>query len=175
MKKAALLLALLFTAQASFAYIEEYTTSDIKTLNGTGYSQETMKVVETARILKQGYEKDYVPFYPTEIYSDNPIVKWYQVAKRYFDPAQDNQIMGVREIKYDNDWFPGNPNVLEKKSPNNKYQRLFDKDIQRLETAGKIVPGSNGVEKAPASEAPTVEEAVDETYGAPVEVEVENL
>lgn len=146
MKKAILLLALLIMAPKAFAYVEEYTTSDIKTLTGAGYSQETLEVVDTARMLKQGTERDYVPFYKRNYYSSNPVLKWYQVAKRYIDPAQNEHVFGVREIRYQNGWFDFSPSYSELVTPNDRYQRLYDKDIERLETAGKIVKGSNGIE-----------------------------
>ena len=146
MKKAALIVALLLTMGASFAYIEEYTTSDTKTLQGTGYTAETMKIIDTARTLKQGVVKDYVPYYTTQFYSDKPPLKWYQMVKRYFDPLQDEGVFGIREITYTNGWFEMSPSYDSKITPNNKYLRLYDKDIKRLDKAGKIVPGSNGIE-----------------------------
>lgn len=158
MKKAALLLAVLLITSASYAYIEEFTTSDNKTLQGTGYSQESLKIIDTARMLKQGQERDYVPYYSRELYSKNPVRKWYQLAKRWFDPAQDEHVFGVREINYDNHFFNTQPNYNELQSPNDRYNRLMDKDIKRLETAGKVIKGSNGVEQKPEVES-TVESA----------------
>lgn len=146
MKKIALLLVVLLMAQASFAYIEEYTTSDIKTLQGTGYSQDTLKMVETARMLKQGVEKDYVPFYDRRMYSGNPVRKWYQTAKRFWDPAADDQMFGVREINFEEQVMEFLPSYTSRMTPNDKYNRYFDYDRRRLENAGKRVKGSNGVE-----------------------------
>ena len=170
MRKIALLLALIVTTQMSFAYVEEYTTSDIKTLTGTGYSQSALKVIETSRITKQGAEKDYVPFYSTEIYSDNPIVKWYQVAKRYVDPAQNSNFFGTREINYENSWHPDGPSAIEFKTPNDKFIRHKEKNIKRLDYTGKVIEGSNGIENPDA-----IKKDVNDIYIAPVEVEVEDL
>lgn len=146
MKKVALLLILLLTTQAGHAYLEEYTTSDVKTLQGTGYSQETLKMIETGRMLKQGVEKDYVPFYDRRMYSGNPIRKWYQSAKRFLDPAADDQMFGIREITYENKFYELLPSYASRRSPNDKYVRYFDYDLQRLENTGKTVKGSNGYE-----------------------------
>lgn len=148
MKKTALLLTLLFVCPMSFAYIEEYTTSDNASLQGIGYSQEALKIIDTARMRTQGVEKDYVPFYSRQFYSKNPLVKWYQVAKRYFDPSQDEEIFGMREIYYNNTWFEVSPSYFEGSTPNDKYNRLHEKDIKRLEVAGKTIKGSGGVEPA---------------------------
>lgn len=146
MKKIALLLAMLAVTQASFAYLEEYTTSDNKTLQGTGYSQDTLKIIDAARVFNQGAEKDYVPFYGREYYSKNPIRKWYQVAKRYFDPASDERVFGVREIHYENGMFDLSPSYSARFSPNDRYNRLFKKDLDRLDSAGKVIKGSGGYE-----------------------------
>ena len=146
MKKVALIVSLLMISQASFAYIQEYTTSDVKTLQGTGLSQETIRMVETARVLKQGVEKDYVPFYERTYYSNNPIRKWYQVVKRFWDPATDNHTFGVGEITFENGMFDLSPSYSSRMAPNDKYNRLFDEDIKRLETSGKTIKGSGGVE-----------------------------
>ncbi len=150
MKKAVLLMAALFISQAAFAYYEEYATSDIQTLQGTGYSQEILKIVETSRILKQGAEKDYVPFYGTEFYSKNPIVKYYQMARRYWDPGSDSGDFGFKEINYANSWFDSSPSYNSQINPNNRYQRLFENDIKRLEYTGKTVKGSSGDENKAA-------------------------
>lgn len=148
MKKAALILALLMITPASFAYIEEFTTSDNKTLQGTGYSQSTLEIIDTARMIKQGVERDYVPYYSRQYYSKTPVRKWYQVAKRYFDPAASEEVFGVRELHYQNTWFSFSPSYYEKETPNDRYQRLYDRDIKRLEVAGKTVKGSKGIEPA---------------------------
>ncbi|MCD8023970.1 MAG: hypothetical protein LUE64_00355 [Candidatus Gastranaerophilales bacterium] len=147
MKKAVLLIAALFIMQAGFAYVEEFTTSDIKTLQGKGYSQDILKIVDTSRMLSQEGDKDYVPFYSRKIYSDKPLIKWYQVAKRYFDPAQDENVFGVRELNYNNSYFEFSPSYSSRLSPNDKYMRLIESDKRRLETSGKTVPGSGGREQ----------------------------
>ncbi len=149
MKKAILLICAMLTVPAAYAYIQEFTSSDIKTLQGTGYSQEALEIVDTARMLRQATDKDYVPYYSRKIYSDNPKLKIYQIVKRYFDPAQDEHVFGVREIHYNNGWFDLSPSYNEKVTPNDRYKRLTDEEIERLETAGKIIPGSGGVEEGP--------------------------
>ena len=146
MKKFALLLTTLFVSQAAFAYIQEYTTSDIKTLQGTGYSQSTLKVVDTERTLKQGYNKDYVPYYDRRAYSSNPIVKWYQMAKRLVDPGTDDNFFGVHEIQMENTIHELYPTYASWETPNDKYNRFMSDDVMRLDTAGKTIKGSNGVE-----------------------------
>ncbi len=148
MKKAILLLAAFFiVAQASFAYYEEYKTSDIVNLQGKGYSQDLLRIIDTSRYLKQGVEKDYVPYYPREFYSENPILKYYQMAQRYWDPGVDSPDFGFKEISFQNRWFDFSPSYNSKINPNDRYQRLFDKDIKRLEYTGKIVKDSNGDEE----------------------------
>ena len=148
MKKAILLIAaLLFVAQASHAYYQEFTTSDIQTLQGTGYSAETMKIVETARILRQGVEKDYVPFYSTKFYSDNPVLKYYQMARRYWDPGVNSPDFGFKEISFQNGWFDFSPSYNSKINPNDRFQRLFEDDIKRLDYTGKTIVGSGGKEE----------------------------
>lgn len=147
MKKVMLLLtAFLLVAQASYAYYEEYTSSDIASLQEKGYSQELLKIVDTARYLKQGAEKDYVPFYSRKFYSDNPILKYYQMARRYWDPASDSSDFGFKEINFQNGWFDASPSYSRFVNPNDRFQRLFDDDIKRLEYTGRIVKGSNGSE-----------------------------
>lgn len=149
MKKIALIICLLLVSQASFAYFKEYESSDIKTLERQGYSQDMMRIVETSRVKGQGEERDYVPFYSTKYYSDNPIRKWYQVAKRFVDPGTDNHTFGVGEITFENGMFDAtvSPTYSSRMAPNNKYTRLFDDDIRRLETSGKTIKGSRGIER----------------------------
>lgn len=149
MKKAALLIALLFISQATFAYMREYQTSDIKTLQGTGYSQDLMRMVETSRMINQGEEKDYVPFYDRHLYSTNPFRKWYQTAKRYWDPAADDGMFGIREITYQNEAMILLPSHAARYTPNDKYNRYFNTDLERLEHTGKIIKGSRGIEANP--------------------------
>ena len=96
MKKTALLLALMFVCPMSFAYVEEFTSSDNASLQGKGYSQAALQLVDTARMKTQGAEKDYVPFYSRQFYSKNPLVNWYQVATHYLDPAQDEVVFGMK-------------------------------------------------------------------------------
>ena len=148
MKKAILLLAVFFlVAQASFAYYEEYKSSDIESLQQKGYSQELLKIIDTSRYLKQGVEKDYVPFYSRKFYSDNPVLKYYQMARRYWDPGVNSPDFGFKEISFQNGWFDFSPSYNSKINPNDRVQRLMDDDINRLEYTGKIVNGSNGDEE----------------------------
>ena len=95
----------------------------------------------------QGAEKDYVPFYSRKFYSDNPVRKWYQVAKRFLDPGADEHVFGLREITYENGVFDMSPSYSSKVSPNDKYNRLFEDDLRRLDSAGKTIKGSNGIEQ----------------------------
>jgi len=148
MKKIIVLLVMVFSMQASFAYYTEYETSDIKTMYGKGYSMETLKMVDTARMVTRGDEKDYVPFFSTQLYSSSRPIKWYEVFKRYFDPAQDMHDFGVKEIQYSNHWFALAPSYYEKKNPNNRYQRLKNRDVKRLDVAGKVIEGSEGKEES---------------------------
>lgn len=149
MKKVAFLLAILLIGQTCFAYVQEYASSDIKTLQGSGYSQDTLKMVETARMLKQGVEKDYVPFYDRHLYSRNPVRKWYQSVKRYFDPATDDNTFGVREITFENKLMDMAPGYFFLYSPNDRYNRYLERDLLRLENTGKRVKNSNGIEINP--------------------------
>ncbi len=147
MKKLVLILGVLLFAQASFAYLEEYTTSDNKTLQGVGFSQETLRIIDTARMNAQGVEKDYVPYYEKNFYSKNFFLKWYQAAKVYVDPAAEDHVFGVREIVFENSPMDIGPTYVSRKTPNDKYNRLYENDIKRLEVAGKRVKNSNGIER----------------------------
>lgn len=147
MKKFALLLAAFLIAQTAQAYVTEYKTSDIKSFLGSGYSQDTLKALDTIRYINQGDIKDYVPFYPTEFYSKNPARKWYQAVKRYVDPLQDKHTFGVSEIIWDNQAYELSPSFYEPNTPNNKYIRYHERDLKRLEQAGTVVKGSGGVEE----------------------------
>ena len=148
MKKAILLLAVFFlVAQASHAYYEEFKTSDVINLQEKGYSQEIIRIVDTARYLKQGVEKDYVPYFPREFYSKNPVLKYYQMARRYWDPGVNSPDFGFKEISFQNGWFDFSPSYNRFVNPNDRFQRLFDDDLKRLEYTGRIVKGSNGDEE----------------------------
>ncbi len=149
MKKFALTLFMILAFQAStHAYIEEYSTSDVSTLHRAGYSMNILKTIETSRMLSQGSSSDYVPFFSRKIYSDNPLKKFYQVAHRYFDPNADTGTFGAREIYFENSFFDQtlSPTYNSYRTPNDKYERYYASDLQRMEHAGKLVPGSNGFE-----------------------------
>lgn len=69
------------------------------------------------------------------------------MARRYWDPGVNSPDFGFKEISFQNGWFDFSPSYNSKINPNDRFQRLMDDDIKRLEYTGKIVNGSNGDEE----------------------------
>ncbi len=114
MKKLVAILALVSVAQGAFAYIKEGTTSDIKSLQGSGYSQACLQIVDSEIARQQREGEQYVQYYNNEFYNQagkSGIGKWYYKTKLYFDPIQDDGLFGNHENAFTNTWFPDQPKL----------------------------------------------------------------
>ena len=104
MKKLILTLALIMSAQASFAYLEEGRTVDPSLMQHSGYSQAILKMVDREIESCQGREMNYVRYYK-DYKPANFLTAFYTKAKIYVDPAQEDDFFGKHEVDMKNAWF----------------------------------------------------------------------
>jgi|GEM_PF-1485867 len=110
MKKTVAILGILALSQCAFAYIREGTTSDVNRLQGKGYSQSTLKIIDSEKVRQQNEGMYYARYYDDEFYTkDNP----YRRIKLYFDPNQDDGLFGNHENSFTNTFFPDQPTMEE--------------------------------------------------------------
>lgn len=117
MKKIFATFCLLAMTQGAFAYIRGGTTSDIDNLQGRGYSQATLKIIdaEKSRVQREGEGNGrYERYYETSYYNEPRDKKgrrmyWYNRLKVYVDPKQDDTLFGEREINFYNKFFQDQP------------------------------------------------------------------
>lgn len=107
MKKIILTLALVVSAQACFAYIEEGKTADVSRLQNAGYSQATLKIIDREQAASQRVESSdqYVRYY-SDYKPKNKLSAFWTKFRLYFDPAQEDDFFGRHEMDMNNAWFP---------------------------------------------------------------------
>ena len=106
MKKTVAILSILALSQCAFAYIREGETSHVGKLQGKGYSQSALKIIDSEKVRQQRDGTRYVRYYDNEFYTkDSP----YRRIKLYFDPIQDDGLFGERENSFTNTVFPDQP------------------------------------------------------------------
>ncbi len=110
MKKTVAILSILALSQCAFAYMKEGTTSDVDKMQGKGYSQATLKIIDGERVRQQNAGTQYVRYYDNEFYTkDSP----YRRIKLLFDPIQDDGLFGNHENSFTNTIFPDQPSKNE--------------------------------------------------------------
>ena len=107
MKKFAItfcILGALGVASAAFASIESENMASVPFLRSDGHSEEMGKIADYVRYKHSN--ETYIPYYNQDPYAnaDTHGLKWYTAIKRWFDPAQDDQLFGRHEIKFTNAW-----------------------------------------------------------------------
>ena len=112
MKKFAItfcILGALGVASAAFASIESENMASVPFLRSDGHSEEMGKIADYVRYKHSN--ETYIPYYNQDPYAnaDTHGLKWYTAIKRWFDPAQDDQLFGRHEIKFTNAWSENTP------------------------------------------------------------------
>ena len=98
MKKIMALLGIsTFMFASSLAYVEENKTADIDLLRSQGYSESTLRVVDTVKSLNRNKNGDYQRRFRK---NTTP----YSRVKAYIDPIQDDDNFGEHQINYTNSW-----------------------------------------------------------------------
>jgi len=82
----------------SFAAIDENETGNIDVLRSQGYSESTLRIMDTIKSLNQGPEGKYKRYFSKK--KNTP----YSALKVYVDPIQDDGEFGVHQINFTNTW-----------------------------------------------------------------------
>ena len=99
MKKIMTLLSVMVLSTAtSFAFISETQNSDLNALRAQGYSESTIRIMDTIKAKNQGLAGNYKREYTLP--KESP----YTRVKLYFDLAQDDDRFGEHQINYTNSW-----------------------------------------------------------------------
>lgn len=119
MKKFAItfcILGALGVASAAFASIESENMASVPFLRSDGHSEEMGKIADYVRYKHSN--ETYIPYYNQDPYAnaDTHGLKWYTAIKRWFDPAQDDQLFGRHEIKFTNAWSENTPPLFSDSS-----------------------------------------------------------
>ncbi len=104
MKKALLILGLLMVSQTLvFAYYNENETASIDALKAQGFSESTLRGMDTAIYHNKGINENYVKYYQPK-QSNSKIGKAYTALKLYVDPSQDDGKFFEHQINFTNTW-----------------------------------------------------------------------
>jgi len=107
MKKFAITLCILGLTSGAFASMQSETMADAPRIRAEGYSLEMTKVTDLVKYQHSNGQAE--PYYAVnkDPYSgsETEAGKWYSVAKRFLDPAQDDNLFGRHEIPFSNSWF----------------------------------------------------------------------
>ena len=108
MKKLAITLCVLGAfgiASGAFAAIQSEDISTVPHLKSEGFSTGMTQVTDTVRYLHSN--KTIEPYYKKDPLANatDEKSKWYTVVKRWFDPAQDDELFGRHDITFTNSWF----------------------------------------------------------------------
>jgi hypothetical protein len=98
----ALFATTLLSASIVNAAMTDTETSAIKTLRAQGYSESTLRVVDTVKAINQGptgkYQRQFTP-------KSNVLGRMYSTIKEYFDPLQDDGRFGEHQIDFTNSFM----------------------------------------------------------------------
>jgi len=153
MKKFAITLCILGAlgvTTGAFAYIQSEDMATVPQIQAEGFSKQMGKVTDVVRYNHSKGTAD--TYYNLDPYADcdgSDKLKWYSFAKRWFDPAQDDEMFGRHDINFSNKWgwMEGEaPAIVSKKAKESKGE-VDDVDIQQVEEE--------------ATEATTIDEEID--------------
>ena len=119
MKKLMTVLGILsLSATMTFAALDELETSEITTLRSQGYSESTLRAVDTVKFKNQGPAGRYKRHFSTV-----PASK-YQYLKIYVDPIQDDDQFGEHQINFTNTWNGDETHYTTRKYENEPVDNL---------------------------------------------------
>ena len=95
----ALFTTMLIATSVSFAAIDENKTGDIDVLRKQGFSESTLRIMDTVNYQSKGISKKYQRRFVKE---ERPSA--YTAVKLYFDPVQDDDNFGEHQINFTNTW-----------------------------------------------------------------------
>ena len=123
MKKILVLFGIIaITPMCSFAYLDEYETANINTLEAQGYSQSMLQAVDWANYRNRGVHGKYVRHYQQK--NSNALGRAYQRLKVYFDPIQDDGTFGDDYIQFSNTWMSNDTKYSSDVEKNPQVERL---------------------------------------------------
>ena len=112
MKKLFLIACSFLIMPAAFAYVTASELSDVEYLKGKGYSTPTLKTMDLQKYNQKGPHGTYERVYQTTRYvkpsgsffkqTKEHLLYFYDKAKLYLDPAQDDDLFGNREATFTN-------------------------------------------------------------------------
>ncbi|MBQ9149905.1 hypothetical protein IJX73_03135 [bacterium] len=121
MKKIMTLSAIIISlAGVSFAAVHEDDTSNIDRLRAQGYSEQTLRTIDTVKSMNQ--HGNYETYYENK--KSNAIGQAYTKLKRYVDPKQDDNKFGVHQINFTNTFFDDETEYATRKKPKNSVENL---------------------------------------------------
>lgn len=102
----------------SFAALDELETSEITTLRSQGYSESTLRAVDTVKFKNQGPAGRYKRYFSTAPQSK------YRAVKLYVDPIQDDDLFGEHQINFTNAWNGDETSYSTTKYENRSVENL---------------------------------------------------
>lgn len=112
MKKLFLIACSLLIMPSAFAYVTTSELSDVEYLKGKGYSEALLKTVDLQKDNQKGPRGTYERVYQTNRYvkpsgsffkqTKEHLLYFYDKAKLYLDPIQDDDLFGNRENTFTN-------------------------------------------------------------------------
>ena len=101
---------------ASYAFYTERNVSSVDMLRRQGYSESTLKVVDTVKYSARGtngkYEKRFVP-----VAQNSKAGRSYTRLKNYVDPIQDDGDFGQHQVNFTNTWKGNETKYSSSKEP----------------------------------------------------------
>ena len=116
MKKFAITLCFFMITQGAHAYIKEGNTANVRYLQGSGFSQSTLRIMDEQQERVRSVYEQYTPYYENEYYGVKHPGWWYQRFKAWFDPMQDDKLFGAHEINFSNKFFQSHPPLTSNES-----------------------------------------------------------
>lgn len=112
MKKLFLIACSFLIMPSAFAYVTTSDLSDVEYLKGKGYSEAMLKTMDLQKDNQKGPHGTYERVYQTNRYvkpsgsffkqTKEHLLYFYDKAKLYLDPIQDDDLFGNRETSFTN-------------------------------------------------------------------------
>ena len=120
MKKViALFTTMLIATGTSFAAIDENKIGDIDVLRAQGFSESTLRILDTVNYQNKSMSKKYERRF---VKKEKPSA--YTAVKLYFDPMQDDDNFGEHQINFTNTWNGNETNYTTRKVEQKPIENL---------------------------------------------------
>ena len=133
MKKFAITLCILGglgLTSGAFASLESENMATVPFLRADGHTEEMARIADYVRYKHSN--ETAIPYYNQDPYSnaDTHGLKWYTAIKRWFDPAQDDQLFGRHEIRFTNAWSENTPPLFtDSKSKDKSVEPVATEEV----------------------------------------------